>query len=339
VFAVRVSCPARVDIGNKLDYPSYFLSMPSQTTKTANIALELRTSISFSPSPRNCLSIVTDSITEQHHSRPDPAKSQFPILCSLINHFGLKRGKFRIESQVPLSSGLGGSAMLIVSLIALIRKLQCSAADEGDWPSLVLIAHLFENWLGYSSTGFQDQLAALHGGANLWTWGTHFESSMPIYSKDSIMPEGGAEELGRHVLLCYTGQSHRRNRSGKQFRGLSDKEVPQWTKVSYCTDEFAAALKNSDWISAGRLLNAECNLREQIDPTCLSRRAKLLVAAGRECGLGCRYAGHGHGGCVWAIGKEDSIRAVNDRWRQMIRQWKGAWVITPKIAAKGLIFD
>jgi D-glycero-alpha-D-manno-heptose-7-phosphate kinase len=75
-----------------------------------------------------------------------------------------------------------------------------------------------------------------------------------------------------------------------------------------------------------------------LDPACLSKRAKLLVNAGRYSGLGCRYAGHGHGGCVWAIGEEDIVAIVEKGWHQIARNWKDAWVIRPKVAP-GLLYS
>jgi len=298
------------------------------------------TTISYSVNSPNRISFVTDSISEHHDYRNmHSGKSRFPILCAILYHFGVTSGTFHIASQVPYGSGLGGSGMLVVALIALISKLRLGIICEQDYPSLCLVAHLFENWLGFSSTGFQDQLAALHGGANLWTWGTELDSGvLRFYKRTPILPSGGAAELDRHILLCFTGQRHRPSRMRRQATRLTGDELKRWITVSQHTDNFAVALQNSDWSGAAQHLNAECDLREAIDPACLSNRAKLLVHAGRHPGVGCRYAGHGHGGCVWAIGEEKAIAATDETWHRIARNWKEAWVIMPKVAP-GLLYS
>src|ERR1035437_2934634 len=112
VTLVHVSCPARVDVGNRLDYPSFFLSLPSGIAKTANIAIELRTKLTYSPCRPGKISFVTNSMTEEHCGYPDPSKSNFPVLCAVLHHFGVTSGVFTIDSQIPPGSGLGGSGVL-----------------------------------------------------------------------------------------------------------------------------------------------------------------------------------------------------------------------------------
>jgi galactokinase/mevalonate kinase-like predicted kinase len=316
---VQISCPARIDIGNRLDYPSHFFSLPSQGAKTANISINLMTTISYSPNSAEIISLSTESISEQHErGRLDPSKSRLPLLCAILNHFGVDSGTFRISSQVPYGSGLGGSGILVVSLIALIKRLRLGVISEADYPSLCMTAHLLENWLGFSTTGFQDQLAALHGGANLWTWGAELESGgTSFYRRTPILPVGGTAQLDEHILLCFTGQRHRPSRISKRARMLSGADLGRWTEVSQQTENFAVALRDSDWRSAARCLNAECDLRIAIDPTCLSSRAQLLVTAGRSLGLGCRYAGHGSGGA--ACGRVgDRRRGCNSASRRQV---------------------
>jgi galactokinase/mevalonate kinase-like predicted kinase len=235
-------------------------SGPLQNAKI-NISINLRKAISYFPKPDNVISLVADSISEQHdHRKLTEGKSRFPMLCAILNYFGITGGTFRINSQVPYGSGLGGSGMLVVSLIALIRRLRFGVISEHDYASLCLTAHFLENWLGFSSTGFQDQLAALHGGANLWTWGAELDSSEPaFYRRTPILPGNGAAELDKHLLLCFTGQRHRPSRMWEQVRTLKGRELKRWMEVSQYTENFAMALSNSDWKGAARA--AKCRVR------------------------------------------------------------------------------
>jgi D-glycero-alpha-D-manno-heptose-7-phosphate kinase len=328
-----------VDVGNRLDYPSFFLSLPTGAAKTANIAIELRTTLTYSPCKPGYISFLTNSLTETHVGYPDPSKSHFPAMCAVLHHFGVTSGVFNIDSQIPPGGGLGGSGVLTVAAISLVKALLFGPATEDDRQRIALLAHFLENWLGFSSTGFQDQLAALYGGANLWSWGASFASDGALYTQTNIMPIGGGEDLCKHILVCFTGQSHPRNRAGEQFRRLPASEMRRWDKVAQLTFEFSNSLKIADWESAAHYLNLECALREEIAPACLSPRSLHLAAAARQSGAGCRYAGHGHGGCMWAIGGAKAIQETRDRWSRLAKKWKGGWVIAPRVAEVGLILD
>jgi D-glycero-alpha-D-manno-heptose-7-phosphate kinase len=334
---LTVTCPARIDIGNSLDYPSSYYSLRSQSARTANIAIELRTSISWSPNPRGGISFLTSGRAEHHRALRPGVASRFPMLCALFRHFDIHNGVFHISSEVPRGSGLGGSGMLLVAALALLKCKSAGRISARDWPSIALVAHMFENWLGFSSTGFHDQLAALYGGANTWVWGTHLESLHPFFERIPFSPPGGLPELGKHLLLCFTGQGHRPTRMNRHIGALPAKHLGVWSEVSDKTAAFAKAVSLSDWTGAAVSLNTECDLRRSLDPGCLSQRAKALIEAGRSCGLGCRYAGHGHGGCVWACGPEPSAQAGMERWKALACCWRGAWVIAPKPARRGVI--
>lgn len=333
---MQASCPARIDIGNSLDYPSFFYSLPARKAYTTNIAVNLRTTVSWKPARNGYVSIRRGHLKEDYHGIPDPEKSRLPLICALLRHFEVSSGIFHIDSQVPPGSGLGGSGLLTVALLALIKRLHTGSVSERDFNSLVLSAHFFENWLGYSSTGFHDQLAAAYGGAHIWNWGTHMRGQWPVFKKKSVMPAGGPEELSRNILVCFTGQAHSPNIAGSRFQSLLQKDIPKWSAVSEHARLFGLALRRSNWAQASRHLNEECQLREELSPGCLSPRARKLILEARQLGVGARYAGHGSGGTVWALGDSQAVAATKRCWLRICGQWKGAWVKQPEVAGKGL---
>ena len=337
--ALQASCPARIDIGNSLDYPSFFYSLPARKAYTTNIAVDLRTTVSWAPGRNGRVSIYRGRIREHYHGIPDPEKSRLPLICALLRHFEVSSGIFRVDSQVPLGSGLGGSGLLTVALLAIMKRLHTGSVSERDFNSLVLSAHFFENWMGYSSTGFHDQLAAVYGGAHIWNWGTHMSGQWPVFKKKPVLPAGGPEELSRSILVCFTGKAHSPNTAGSRFQSLPQKDIPKWSAVSEHARHFGLALRQSNWVRAAWHLNEECKLREELSPGCLSPRARKLISKARQLGAGARYAGHGSGGTVWACGDSDAVAATKRCWRRMCGQWKGAWVKQPEIAGKGLVIS
>lgn len=337
--ALQASCPARIDIGNSLDFPSFFYSLPARKAYTTNIAVDLRTTVSWSPTRNGHVSIYRGHIKEHYRGIPDPEKSRLPLICALLRHFEVSSGIFRVVSQVPLGSGLGGSGLLTVALLALMKYLHTGRVSERDFNSLVLSAHFFENWLGFSSTGFHDQLAAVYGGAHIWNWGTHMRGQWPVFKKKPVMPAGGPEELSRKILVCFTGQAHSPNTAGSRFQSLPLKDIPKWSAVSEHARHFGLALRQSNWVQAAWHLNEECKLREELSPGCLSSRARTLICKARQVGVGARYAGYGSGGTVWACGDKDAVAATKRCWRRMCGQWKGAWVKQPDVAGTGLVIS
>jgi D-glycero-alpha-D-manno-heptose-7-phosphate kinase len=335
----RASCPARIDIGNSLDFPNIHFSLPAGLARTTNIAIDMRTSVSWSPDPKGRVSVVLADGTEESGARREGETSRCAVLWALLRHVGADSGTFRISSDVPRGSGLGGSGMLLLATLALVRVRRSGRATSREWPGLALTVHMFENWLGFSRTGFQDQLAALYGGMNTWVWGTHLEPGAPCFTRRPLRPRGGAAEMEKHLLLCYTGQPHRPTRMSRRIGAVRGRDLALWAEVSAQTRAFADAVERAAWEEAAERLNAECALRRELVPRCLSDRASRLIEAATECGLGARYAGHGHGGCVWACGPRAAVKTGMERWTSLTRCWKGAWVIAPKVARRGLIVE
>ena len=222
---MRVSCPARVDIGNRLDYPSFFLSLPAGVAKTANIAVELRTTLTYLPGKPGCISFVTHHTTEEHAGYPDPSRSSFPVLCAVLHHFGITSGVFRIESQVPPGSGLGGSGMLTVAAIGLVKTLFQALPKDQDRPTIALLAHFVENWLGFSSTGLQDQLAAVYGGANLWSLGREFRGRGSALRAYRHYAAGRLQRTQQTFAVVLYRPISRSEPSGRAVQGAPEKRT------------------------------------------------------------------------------------------------------------------
>lgn len=333
---LQASCPSRVDIGNTLDFPSHFFSLPNRSARTANIAIELRTKAMWWPDRPGRITLIGNSVTEEHQGLLDPRKSRFPILCIILSHFGITSGRFRIVTDIPRGSGLGGSGALITAFMALAKTLVEGRVAQKDWAGLLVLAHLFENWLGFSKAGFQDQLAGLYGGANLWTWGSHFDHPIPFVERRPVVPPAGLERLREHMALAFTGEPHGKIESASGFLPIAGRDMTRWSGVSDRTLEFVNALERGDWNQAALHLNAECGMREELNPDCITKRARGLLDLARACGAGARYTGNGGGGCVWAFGEREAMCQVFDKWQKIVCAWDGAWVLQPRIALEGL---
>jgi hypothetical protein len=139
--------------------------------------------------------------------------------------------------------------------------------------------------------------------------------------------------------VCFTGEAHPKNKVGAHFRIFSNSELSKWQSISALAGEFSTSILSGDWKGAAHFLSAECALRDEVTPGCLSPRAKALAAVANQSGAGCRFAGHGHGGSVWAIGETNAILETMQRWRAIAKDWPRALVIAPSVAEAGLAMD
>lgn len=336
---IKTSCPGRIDIGNTVDYPNYFFSFPNGAAKTVDISVELRTEIIFDSSVENGIEVIFNDVIETNIANNDLNNSKLPFVWALINFFGINQGRFHISSKIPKSSGLGGSAVLLVALVTCVLKLNRIKVEEDIYDRILEFCHLFENWLGYSLTGFHDQLSAIYGSANLWSWGAHFDKKNFLYQKLSLLNNDDYDYYNKRIILAYTGESHEPTKFGSTTHIIDEKKRQTWMEISLLTERFSEALKIRDLNSAKDLLNMECDLRTQMEPSRITQKTKNLIEIAKANGVGSRYAGHGHGGCVWAIGSKEKIENTYSNWESYLSELHNAWVIFPKIAEKGIIID
>lgn len=334
---LTVSCPSRIDIGNTVDFPNYFFSLPNGVAKTVNLAVGLRTTVTFDVSFDKHIEVIFDEIVETNINQKYLRKSKLPLVWATLNFFEIKHGRIQIHSEIPRGSGLGGSGVLLVALVTCILNYRGLNIDHDIYDRILMFCHLFENWLGFSRTGFHDQLAAIYGGANLWTWGAFFGKQNFIYQKSKLLNRSDCEYYDKRIILSFTGEAHKPTKFGSVPFVLNEYSRRLWLKLSALTEQFSIALRNKDTKRASELLNEECDLRVRIDPLRVSTKSRILIDIAKKNKVGSRYVGHGHGGCVWAIGSKNGIRKTLSEWRSILKKWPNAWAIFPNLEEKGII--
>lgn len=335
---VTVSAPCRIDFGGTLDISTFFFPLKNLMPTTFNIALAMRTEVTLAPWTEGKIKLSSrgfDSVEFDHGS--SPYSHPLGIMLSICDYFDAHGVHVSIQSASPPRSALGGSSVAAVALIAGLM-----AVKEGVPPSvlpldrIVLLAYAIESSVLRVPCGMQDQLAAAYGGVNAWRF-TGDVVGLP-YERRIVLPKSAYPKLESSILAAYCGDPHESvNINGKwvdHFMKATDRAI--WHEIMDLTQKFTDAVAREDFELAAQLMNRETDLRLSMTPDVLDNTGKRLAQCAKETHCGVRFTGAGGGGCVWAIGIPENIRALKPRWEEVLSTHDDAGFLETGIAHDGL---
>ena len=333
---VAVSAPCRVDFGGTLDLRTFSYPLQPLGPCTFNIALDLRTTIRVESHTRGRVRVSSRGFRPAEFAAgAAPFRHPLGLMFAVASFFGAQGIHIRIASESPPRSALGGSS---VAAVALVRAF-CEVARRGatvDRTAVALTAHAIEESVAGVPCGYQDQLAAVFGGANLWHW-----TALPrrdVYVREAVIAAAGLPGLTPHVLVAYPGVTHVSSdingRWVRQF--VSGRRRAEWVEIIDCTRRFADAVRRGCWAQAAERMRRETEIRRRMTPDVLEPLGRRLCAAASRCGCGARFTGAGGGGCVWAVGEAAAIRSLEGDWRELVARRRGAGLLSARPTAVGL---
>lgn len=71
-------------------------------------------------------------------------------------------------------------------------------------------------------------------------------------------------------------------------------------------------------------------------PEVLDNTGKKLFEQAEELNCGARFTGAGGGGCLWAVGESDQIKALNASWRFILDPVPGGCILNTRIDSSGI---
>ena len=105
-----------------------------------------------------------------------------------------------LQSDFPMSSGLGGSAVLTASILGCFNQFRNDKWDQHDISEIAFQSERLH--LGVAG-GWQDQYATVFGGLNFMEFNSNQNIINPIRLNHEVLLE-----LEESLILCYTGTSH-----------------------------------------------------------------------------------------------------------------------------------
>ncbi len=336
---VEASSPCRIDMGGTLDISTFHYPLKRYFPCTFNMAIDLRTHVFLQPYKNELVRVSSRGFESAEFKGGDaPFDHPLGLMFAVAEYFGAKGVRIRIQSDSPPRSALGGSSAAAVALVAAFYKVfgkyNGSREDKSD---IVFLAHAIEQSVAGVPCGLQDQLAAAFGGVNLWTWNA--DPSTRGFMAHSLFDALSPEQIRDRLLVAYCGVPHvSKDVNGiwvKRFiRGYDRK---RWQEIIRLTRSFAEAFEKLDMKAAARYMNQETRIRKEMTPHVLDETGDRLfeAAAGGNCGA--RFTGAGGGGCFWAIGEKEDIRALRQKWSDILSNVKDGVLLKIKIDTDGVL--
>ena len=336
---IDASAPCRIDFGGTLDISSFHYPLRHMAPSTVNIALDRRTTVSLRPTTDDRIHVSSAGFANAVFN-PSNAPYDHPLglMFAVADYFNARGIHIHIHSSSPPKSGLGGSSVAAVALIAAFSKALIAKGKKGiSRDRMVLLAHAIEQSVAGVPCGLQDQLAAAFGGVHAWTWPAN--PGLPPFTGNALVEGKALRRLDRHLLVAYLGVTHISkdvNRSWvRQFISANGRE--NWHEIVRLTHDFAGAIARWDMQAAADAMNRETAIRKAMTPQVLDDMGDRLAAAAIEAGCGARFTGAGGGGCLWAIGAADAVAALKPIWAKMLSGRPTAGLLACCVDASGVL--
>jgi galactokinase len=341
-MTIRYAAPGRINlIGEHTDYNLGF-ALP--------IALPQRTVVTFAPDRGEAITVSSDrmdgAVRIPLETVPGDVTGWGGYVAGVV--WALRRagypvpgGAMSVSSDVEMGSGLSSSAALECATLGAIAS---AAGVRIDRIEQARLAQRAENEYVGAPTGLLDQLASLFG-----------EPSTALridFREVTVAPVAFDPEACGVALLLIDSRARHRHVGGEYaarrascdraaaelgvawLRDIQDRGPSVLDVVTDLVDarrarhvltenqrvlDFVAALGDSDFIEAGRLLSAShASMRNDFEIT--TEHIDLIAdSAVRAGALGARMTGGGFGGCVIALVPDDRVEAVAEAVREAVR--------------------
>lgn len=299
--SARASC--RVDLaGGTLDI--WPLGLLHAGARTVNVAVDLEARVTLSGSTR--CRVRQGATTLEADDWPALGRLEGGELVALLaEELEVPPASVLLESDSPRGGGLGASSALGVAFVAAAESwLGRAASPPARRAALVRDV---EARLMALPTGRQDQYAALLGGALEIRYrpGGEEVDRLPV----------DLEELGRCLLVAYTGRSHFSAGSNWQVvrrRLDGDPEsIELFDGIAGSAIQVAEALRSGDLAAAGEAVGREWTFRRRLARGVSTPKIEELLEAARGAGAwGGKATGAGGGGCVAVLCPPQTREAV-----------------------------
>ena len=336
---VTASAPCRVDLGGTLDISTVHLPLRRHAPCTVNIALDLRTEVRISRYREGWVRLSSKGFDDAAFPADAlPLKHPMGLLFAVAAYFGIPGLDIAVLSQSPPRSGLGGSSVAAVALIAALDELDARSSGRDPLPPahVARLAHAIESAVAGVPCGMQDQLAAAFGGINAWKWATG--GGMDIGRTTLTEALGTSAEASRHMLVAYCGVPHDSKDINatwiKQF--LQGDSRRQWIEIIDCANHFVKAIRHRNFGDAATAMNRETDIRVALTPHVLTPIGYRLLGAARDCYCGGRFTGAGGGGCLWALGKASDIEQLRASWQVIVAEIPAACLLDTAMDSHGV---
>jgi D-glycero-alpha-D-manno-heptose-7-phosphate kinase len=302
----EASAPARVDLaGGTLDlWPLHALHPGSVTV---NVAIDLRARCRVRRRDGGFRVSVPDLGYERTAAAPAEllADPRGALAGALLEALEIREPcDIELSTDVPYSSGLGGSSSLTVAMAAAL----CASVGRefGRPPEVDLVRDVETRVLG-KPAGVQDYYPPFSGGLHA----LRFLPGRTDVLRQDVDPSAWL----RHLTLFDTGAAHSSGMNNWEvFRARleGDRDVARHLDdIGAAAREMAEAARVQDFRGMGTALRREWDARRRLAPVVSSPGIEAAIAAAVADGAwGGKACGAGGGGCVVILAPPERTPAV-----------------------------
>ncbi len=325
---IEASAPARVDLaGGTLDlWPLHVLHPGSLTI---NVAIDLRARCRARRRESGFRVTVPDLGYERVVGKPADllADPRAALAGAVLEALEITEPRdIELSSDVPYSSGLGGSSALTVAMAAALATSVGRSFGGND--EVEFVRDVETRVLG-KPAGVQDYYSPLSGGLHV----LRFPPGRTEARRKDVDPAAWL----RHLTLFDTGAAHSSGMNNWEiFRARleGDLEVAaRLDDVRAAAREMADAAEHGDFPEMGRALRSEWEARRRLAPVVSSPGIAGAIDAALEAGAwGGKACGAGGGGCVVILSPPEKTPRV----REALTSLNGGRLLLVAVENRGL---
>ena len=249
---------------------------------------------------------LTYSKTEYVNSHDE---IQHPAIRNAMKMLDMHKIRLTYESDLPARSGLGTSSSFAVGMLNSFHALRGEYVDK---KKLADEAIYLERVLCNEAGGWQDQIAASHGGFNR----INFNKDGTYNVSPIIIHPDRKKELNDNLIMFFTGFTRLSSDIQKANEKGYKEKTEQLNQMLSLVDEAEKILVNNK-ISIdefGRLLNETWKLKRKTGSAVSTDDIDILYNKGLEAGaLGGKLLGAGGGGFIlFYIQKEKRHKIIEE---------------------------
>ncbi len=302
---IKTKAPVRISFGGCGD-TDYFMDLIGWGN-TINATVELYSYCELHK--RNDNKIVLRSLETGHILEFNSLdeinfdQRELNIAKAIVKHYGNLGIEVVTYTDVPLESGMGGSAAHTVAMIRAFDQL--NGMEHSDEEVARLAYHIERNVVGVEG-GYQDQWASSYGGFNYM----RFEKGGKVKVDKLPLRDGDLALLEDRMLLVYIPRERHGRDIHKEQKALSEKSVALLKMKRENVEQIKNAFLQRKFSELGKLMYMDWNIKKQLSPNISNLRTEELYEAAIKAGaLGGRFFGAGGGGCAifYTNGKKDKI--------------------------------
>ncbi len=291
---IKTKSPVRISFGSCGD-TDYFMDL-IEWGNTVNATTELYSYCELHKRDDN--NIVLRSLETGHILEFNSVdeinfdQRELNLAKAIVKHYGNHGIEVVTYTDVPLESGMGGSAAHAIAMIRAFDKL--NGIERSDEDVARLAYNIERNVVGVEG-GYQDQWASSYGGFNYM----RFEKGGIVKITPLPLRDGDLVFLENKLLLVYIPrEKHGRDIHKEQKERTGTSTVLLKMKRDN-VDKINLAFQQRNFSELGKLMHMDWNIKKQLSPNISNPRTDEIYEAAIKAGaVGGRFFGAGGGGCA-----------------------------------------